>query len=642
MLASSRTILGPALLIFSMAVLSFRQVESEPTQEKQALLDFLSGIRHSRRLNWTESSSACDWVGVICDSGRSSIITLRLPAAKLVGSIPPNTIGRLSQLRVLSLRSNRLSGQVPDDFSNLTLLRSLYLQHNALSGQFPPSVTQLTRLSRLDISWNSFSGLIPSAINNLNLLTGLFLENNNFSGSIPGINSDGLNAFNVSNNNLHGSIPASLTKFPESAFAGNLGLCGRPLSACSHKKSGSLSTAAIVGIAVGGALFLLLLLLLVLLLCCRRRQPGKPPKPPSGKGSGTRTIGTETVTSSSKDDITGSIEAAERNRLVFFNGGGYAFDLEDLLRASAEVLGKGSVGTSYKAVLEDGTTVVVKRLKEVAVNKKEFEGQMAVLGEIRHENLLPLRAYYYSKDEKLLVFDYVSAGSLSALLHGSRGSGRIPLDWDSRLKIATCAARALAHLHHSGKAVHGNLKSSNVLVRPDRTACFSDFGLNPLSSGASPAPNRLTGYRAPEVAETRKVTPKSDVYGYGVLLLELLTGKPPNQAPSIGEEGATDLPRWVQSVVREEWTAEVFDAELVSHGNVEEEMVRVLQIAMECASVVPDQRPDMAEVVRMMDEIGRGEPEDGTRQSSDEPSRGSEGHTPPQEASKTPPRGATE
>lgn len=126
----------------------------------------------------------------------------------------------------------------------------------------------------------------------------------------------------------------------------------------------------------------------------------------------------EAGTSSSKDDVTGGSAGEERNKLLFFDGGGYSFDLEDLLRASAEVLGKGSVGTSYKAVLEEGTTVVVKRLKDVVVSKKEFEQQMEVLGKIKHDNVLPLRAYYYSRDEKLLVSDYLPAGSLSALLHG--------------------------------------------------------------------------------------------------------------------------------------------------------------------------------------------------------------------------------
>lgn len=127
----------------------------------------------------------------------------------------------------------------------------------------------------------------------------------------------------------------------------------------------------------------------------------------------------EAGTSSSKDDITGGSTEAERNKLVFFDGGVYSFDLEDLLRASAEVLGKGSVGTSYKAVLEEGTTVVVKRLKDVVVTKREFEMQMEVLGKIKHDNVVPLRAFYFSKDEKLLVYDYMAAGSLSALLHGT-------------------------------------------------------------------------------------------------------------------------------------------------------------------------------------------------------------------------------
>jgi hypothetical protein len=129
-------------------------------------------------------------------------------------------------------------------------------------------------------------------------------------------------------------------------------------------------------------------------------------------------VAVEAGTSSSKDDITGGSAEAERNKLVFFEGGIYSFDLEDLLRASAEVLGKGSVGTSYKAVLEEGTTVVVKRLKDVVVTKRDFETQMEVLGKIKHDNVVPLRAYYYSKDEKLLVSDFMPVGSLSALLHG--------------------------------------------------------------------------------------------------------------------------------------------------------------------------------------------------------------------------------
>ncbi|KAL4278245.1 hypothetical protein GQ457_03G046110 [Hibiscus cannabinus] len=630
-------------------------VNSEPVQEKQALLAFLSQTKHSNRIQWNSSTSACDWVGVICNVNRSFVYTLRLPAVGLVGSIPPNTIGRLNNLRVLSLRANGLSGEIPADFSNLTLLRSLYLQDNAFSGPFPPSVTSLTRLTRLDLSSNNFSGPIPFGVNNMTHLTGLFLQNNKFSGSLPSIDSDGLDDFNVANNSLNGSIPDTLSKYSASSFAGNLGLCGGPLPPCnpffpspapspsepispttSGGKSRNLSTGAIIAIAVGSAI-VALLLLLCLILCLRKRQR-QLSKQQKSAATGTRAVPpAEAGTSSSKDDLTGASTEGERNKLVFFGGGVYNFDLEDLLRASAEVLGKGSVGTSYKAVLEEGTTVVVKRLKDVAVSKKEFETQMETLGKIRHENVVPLRAFYYSKDEKLLVSDFMSDGSLSSLLHGSRGSGRTPLGWDNRMRIALSTARGLAHLHVSGKVVHGNIKASNILLRPDEEACISDFGLNPLFGNTTP-PSRVAGYRAPEVLETRKVSFKSDVYSFGVLLLELLTGKAPNQA-SLGEEGI-DLPRWVQSVVREEWTAEVFDVELMRYHSIEEEMVQLLQIAMTCVSTVPDQRPSMPEVVRMMEEMNRVETDDGLRQSSDDPSKGSDGQTPPTE-SRTTPRSTT-
>ncbi|XP_016502974.2 putative inactive receptor kinase At2g26730 [Nicotiana tabacum] len=645
--------------LFFASILNQYQVVSEPTEEKQALLAFLSQIPHANRVQWNSSSSACTWFGVECDSTNSSVYSLRLPAVGLVGQIPANTLGRLSQLRVLSLHANRLSGSLPSDFSNLKLLRSLYLQNNRFSGGFPESLIGLTRLNRLDISSNNFSGNIPFSINNLTHLTGLLLQNNGFSGNLPSINPTGLVDFNVSNNQLNGSVPTTLAKFPVSSFAGNIDLCGGPLPPCTpffpspssspspsdvehkFKRSKKLSTAAIVGIAIGSGLGLLLLLLF-LFLCLRRKltrkeSTTKTQKPPTTTAAAFTGAG-EAGTSSSKDDLTAE---GERNKLVFFNGGGgYSFDLEDLLRASAEVLGKGSVGTSYKAVLEEGTTVVVKRLKDVVVTRKEFEQQMDVLGKMKHENVLPLRAFYYSKDEKLLVSDYVPAGSLSSLLHGSRGSGRTPLDWDSRMRIVLSAARGISYLHISGKIVHGNIKASNVLLKQENNqdyACVSDYGLNPLfSTTATPVNNhRVAGYRAPEVLETRKVTFKSDVYSFGVLILELLTGKAPNQA-SLGEEGI-DLPRWVQSVVREEWTAEVFDVELMRYHNVEEEMVQLLQIGMACVAIVPDQRPTMAEVVRMIEEMNR---DDGLRQSSDDPSKGSESQTPPQE-SRGSPRGVT-
>lgn len=147
--------------------------------------------------------------------------------------------------------------------------------------------------------------------------------------------------------------------------------------------------------------------------------------------------------------------------------------------------------------------------------------------------------------------------------------------------------------------MHGNIKSSNILLSRDLQACISDFGLAQLLASSSSAQAKVIGYRAPEVAETGKVTQMSDVYSFGVLLLELLTGK----APCHGEEGVRDLPGWVQSVVKEEWTAEVFDLELLRYQNIEEEMVSMLKIAMQCVDRSPEKRPAMHNVLVLLESL---------------------------------------
>ncbi|CAA0809028.1 Probable leucine-rich repeat receptor-like protein kinase [Striga hermonthica] len=187
------------------------------------------------------------------------------------------------------------------------------------------------------------------------------------------------------------------------------------------------------------------------------------------------------------------------------------------------------------------------------------------------------------------------------------GPRRTPLDWTTRLKIASGAAHGLSFIHSSCKPLHGNIKSTNVLIDKDGNSRLSDYSLSIFST--LPSASKSDGYCALEASlDNRKLSPQSDVSSFGVLLLELLTGK----CPSLNDHnapGVLDLPRWVQSVVREEWTAKVFDLEQMRYREIEEEMVGLLQVEMACAQALPDLRPKMGRVVTMIDEL-RGVPSD--------------------------------
>ncbi|KAG0563774.1 hypothetical protein M758_8G055100 [Ceratodon purpureus] len=601
------------LVIFSIVSATVGQ---DLAADTKALLIF-STIHDPKgtKMGWSNLTSTCTWRGITCEGDR--VTEVRLPGKGFRGEIPAGSLGLLSELRVVSLRGNKLTGLFPGELGDCNKLEALYLARNDFYGPVLTLTGLWPRLTRLSLEANKINGSIPDSIGLFKDLYYLNLRNNSFSGSIPPLNLANLTIFDVANNNLSGPIPPTLSRFLPAAFLGNPGLCGAPLTVCpgtleptsapiaTSSNGHKLSTGAIVGIVVGAVAFLALVVLGLFFCLCRRKKEKRENVGKPGEGQVVsrdlrpREKGVEVQT---EEYYSATGEKLDRSKLVFFDDKKYSFDLDDLLRASAEVLGKGSVGTAYKAILEDGTIMAVKRLKDVTTGKKEFESQIQVVGKMQHRNVVPLRAYYFSKDEKLLVYDFMNRGSLSALLHGNRGSTRIPLDWSSRVKIATGAARGLAYLHAQGgpKFVHANIKSSNILLNTDLNACISDFGLAQLITSSS-AQAKIIGYRAPEVTELRKATQKSDVFSFGVLLLELLTGKAPTQA-ALNDEGI-DLPRWVQSIVREEWTTEVFDAELLRYNTVEGEMVNLLQIAMRCVDTVPERRPTMSEVQLLLEDV---------------------------------------
>ncbi|KAI0488004.1 hypothetical protein KFK09_027827 [Dendrobium nobile] len=593
---------------------------AEPVEDKQALLDFLAEVPHGHSLNWREGTSVCgNWRGVFCNRDRSRVVELRLPGVGLNSRIPPNTLSRLTGLLILSLRANGLTGPFPADFVNLTALTGLHLQLNSFSGSLPTNFSAWKNLTLLDLSYNDFNGSIPASISNLTQLAALNLSNNSLSGRIPEIQLPRLQFLNLSNNQLNGSVPKSLQRFPNSSFSGNeltpvFPAIPSPLpsqlspsdppTANSNVSKGKITESALLGIVLGATALMFVASAILLVLCYLWKHN-------RSIASGKESKGHESP------EKAGAVSQDENNQLVFFEGCTFAFDLEDLLRASAEVLGKGTHGAAYKAVLEDTTIVVVKRLKEVSVGKKDFVMQMEVVGQVLHENVVELKAYYYSKDEKLIVYDYYSRGSVSSMLHGKQGEDRAQLDWETRFRIALGVARGVAHIHlqQGGKLVHGNIKSSNVFLNNHNYGCVSDLGLATIVNLPIPPWSRIAGYHAPEVVDTRKASQASDVYSFGVLVLELLTGKSPIQKTG-GSDEVIHLVRWVSSVVREEWTAEVFDLQLMRYSNIEEEMVELLRIAMACVARMPEQRPKMIDVVRMIEDAKK--LDSGSRPSAEE------------------------
>ncbi|KAL0317649.1 UNVERIFIED_CONTAM: putative inactive receptor kinase [Sesamum angustifolium] len=279
------------------------------------------------------------------------------------------------------------------------------------------------------------------------------------------------------------------------------------------------------------------------------------------------------------------------------------FDLEDFLRAEAEVIGIGTFGTSYKGIFTSGTTVAVKRFKDVNITVKEFRQHMEVIGRMRHENVAELWAHYFSSEEVLLVNDYHYQESVSALLHGNGRSGSTHLDWETRMQIAVGAARGLAYIHKQDGStlVHGNIKSSNIFLNGQKYGLISDAGLAKVLNPISRSLMRTPGYCAPEVKDTRNVSQASDVYSFGVVLLELVCGRQFKEIT--GDYKDASLGKWIRSVSPDDWAAEVFDVQLLRYQNEYKSMTQLLQLAIACTADYPDRRPKMPQVVKMLEEI---------------------------------------
>ncbi|PIN23724.1 Serine/threonine protein kinase [Handroanthus impetiginosus] len=699
------------LLILILCNFDNISVVSSLNDEGIALLSFKQSIKEDPQgslSNWNDSDETpCSWNGITCKQQR--VVSVSIPKKKLSGSLS-SSLGSLSELRHVNLRSNKFYGgltselfkaqklqslvlygnsfseTLPFEVGSLQYLQTLDLSQNFFNGSLPLSLTQCKRLRNLDLSHNNFTGSLPNEFGkNLVLLEKLDLSYNYLGGSFPddlGYLSNLQGTVDLSHNMFNGSIPASLGNLPENvyidvtynklsgpipqngalinrgptAFLGNPGLCGPPLkNPCSSYNTEAsapssfpylptnyyppqgggrgLSKAVVFAIIVSDLVGICIIGLLFsycysrICSCCKRKDK-------NGYGFEKGEKETKECLCFRKDESDTLSENVEQYELVPLDQQ-VTFDLDELLKASAFVLGKSGTGIVYKVVLEDGLILAVRRLGEGGSQRfKEFQTEVEAIGKLRHQNIVTLRAYYWSVDEKLLVYDFIPYGNLATAIHGKPGMQitYTPLSWSMRLKIMKGVAEGLVYLHDYSpkKYVHGNIKPSNILLGGDMEPKISDFGLGRLANIASGTATMQSSrmvsekqqsssefatfsstasfesyYQAPESLKVVKPSQKWDVYSYGIILLEMITGRLP--LVQVGNL-EMDIVQWMQLCIEEKKPLfDVLDPQLVQDAadHKEEEMIVVLKIAMACAQSSPDRRPLMRIVYDALEKLAR-------------------------------------
>ncbi|KAJ6813215.1 receptor-like protein kinase HSL1 [Iris pallida] len=519
-------------------------------------------------------------------SGAHNLSILTMSDNGFSGSIPPE-IGHLPSLYQFSAANNGLTGPIPPSLGSLAKLGQLDLHNNSLTGGLLTNIDSWAKLALLNLADNDLTGTIPPQLGNLPVLNYLDLSGNILDGEIPTqLQNLKLDRLNLSNNQLSGSIPPMYkSEAYRTSFLNNPGLCGELAGLCPglpkdsrrHGRSTSLLFALIFALAG-----IIVLVIGVGWFYLRYRKFNKA-KLGSNKSKWTLTS--------------------------FHKLGFSEYEILDCLDED-NVIGSGASGKVYKAVLSSGEAVAVKKLWGSAKNVDKakddaFKAEVATLGKIRHKNIVKLWCTCSHKECKLLVYEYMPNGSLGDVLHSGKGGA---LDWPTRYKIALDAAEGLSYLHHDcvPAIVHRDIKSNNILLDAGFGARVADFGVAKAMEAVENGPKSMSviagscGYIAPEYAYTLRVTEKSDIYSFGVVILELVTGKRPID-PEFGEK---DLVKWVCDTLEEKGIIDhVVDTKL-DLPLYKEEISKVLSIGLLCTSSLPISRPSMRRIVKMLLELG--------------------------------------
>ncbi|XP_076942763.1 uncharacterized protein LOC143612737 [Bidens hawaiensis] len=510
----------------------------------------------------------------------------------------PSSILSIPNLQNLLASNNNLFGELPNLFQDCPALTVLDLSNNQFTGAIPASIASCQKLVYLNLRNNQLTGTIPVPISTMGTLAVLDLSNNSLTGGLPENfgNSPALESLNVSYNKLEGPVPENgmLRTINPRDLAGNDGLCGNVLPPCTgdgyiSRQNSSNASHVIAGWVIGMAVATAV----IITTLAGKYMYGK--RNPNGSCC-----------------FEERFELGKREwpfRLTAFQK--VSFNSSDIINCVKEcnVIGMGATGVVYKAVIQRSNDVVaVKKLwgtktdVELGTSAGDLVAEVNVLGKLRHRNIVRLLGFVYNDKEAMIVYEYMTNRSLGEVLHGR---GRMLVDWVLRYNIAVGVAQGLAYLHHDchPPVIHRDVKPNNILLDGNLEARIADFGLAKMMVRKNETVSMVAGsygYIAPEYGYTLKVDEKSDVYSYGVVLMELITGKRPVD-PAFGD--SIDIVEWVRRKIREnEPLTNVIDQNVGNCKHVEEEMLLVLRIAVICTAKLAKDRPSMRDVVSMLEE----------------------------------------
>ncbi|KAK6152978.1 hypothetical protein DH2020_012617 [Rehmannia glutinosa] len=517
----------------------------KPDIEGNALVEILTALNDSnhRMRDWDIGfvSPCFSWSNVTCSNGR--VVSLSLASKGFTGTLSPS-IAKLKFLVSLDLQDNNLTGALPDSVSNLLNLQNLNLAHNNLNGSIPTSWGQLSNLKHLVVRGNHLSGSIPESLANISDLMEFFTATHLICG-----------------NNLRQPCVSS-SSIP-----------------VSKRKS---KVQVLVTVASIGAFSLLLL----------------------GAVFGYRFHRIHKL----KDDVFVDVAGEDERKISFGQIKRFSFREVQLATDSfseGNIIGQGGYGKVYRGILADNTRVAVKRLMDY----HSPGGEAAFLREVHlisiavHKNLLRLIGFCTTSTERILVYPFMQNLSVAYRLRGEEG-----LDWPARKRIAFGTAHGLEYLHEhcNPKIIHRDMKAANILLNDEFEPVLGDFGLAKLvdakATHVTTQVRGTMGHIAPEYLSTGKSSEKTDVFGYGITLLELVTGQRAIDFSRLEEEEDVLL---LDHLLREKRLEDIVDEHLKSYDRKEVEMI--LQVAMLCTQSSPEERPKMADVVSMLQGIGLAE-----------------------------------